>query len=421
MENQNAVPFRRKRKKTNIYPKSLIMFVILAVLILVEYFRNGGYVDEVIGLFSIILILFNITRISTQDILTLILITIVAFLGLLSNLVYGINTSIFSVFVDLLTQTKFMFAFYAIKYSLTNKEKQRVAEMILPIARVYFIIAFVCAILSLFVDLGFRGTERYGVYTFNFIFTFNFQYTSISFLMFGSIIATNKLSEKKKNFYYIIGVLAILASLKSPGLMFTAIFVGLFFYFKKHDRLSIQIIIPMVLIGIWLGNYQINEYLLNENAPRRIFFEYAVTNANDHFPLGSGFGTFGSAEAAKNYSQLYYQYGFDKLNGMNPRDGSFLSDTYWPMAIGQFGYLGGVLFIVIFVRLFLSMARSKTTGARRAFQYAVFFQFIIHAIGSAILTSSAGLIGIMALSLYTIPDFEEEKHLGPQRRIKIKI
>lgn len=42
-----------------------------------------------------------------------------------------------------------------------------------------------------------------------------------------------------------------------------------------------------------------------------------------------------NGQAARNYSRLYYQYGFNSLFGMNTRDGSFLSDTFWPMAIGQ--------------------------------------------------------------------------------------
>ena len=124
----------------------------------------------------------------------------------------------------------------------------------------------------------------------------------------------------------------------------------------------------------------------------------------------------GSDQAARHYSKLYYQYGFDQLSGMSPENSAFLSDTFWPMAIGQFGWIGSIIYLIVYIRVFFTFKNKKFTNQRKAFIYAVFLQYMIHAIGSAILSSSAGLIGFMAIALFTISDDESER-----KRSKIKI
>lgn len=120
------------------------------------------------------------------------------------------------------------------------------------------------------------------------------------------------------------------------------------------------------------------------------------------------FATFGSDQAARNYSRLYYQYGFNSLFGMNTKDGSFLSDTFWPMAIGQFGWIGSILYILIYVRIFFSFKWMNLNSEQKAFLYAGYMQYIIHAVGSAILSAPAGMIGAIALAAVMKPANEIE-------------
>ena len=142
---------------------------------------------------------------------------------------------------------------------------------------------------------------------------------------------------------------------------------------------------------------------MNENAPRYLFFYYGGKTANTYFPFGSGFATFGSDQAARNYSRLYYQYGFNSLFGMNIDDGSFLSDTFWPMAIGQFGWIGSFVYTFIYLRVFSSFKKMRFNSDQKAFSYASYLQYMIHAIGAAILSTSAGMIGAIALSMIMKP------------------
>ena len=62
--------------------------------------------------------------------------------------------------------------------------------------------------------------------------------------------------------------------------------------------------------------------------------------ANEYFPLGAGFGRYGSATAATHYSPEYFERGFDQIYGLNPNDPRFATDTFWPAVVGETGWLG---------------------------------------------------------------------------------
>ncbi|WP_140398057.1 hypothetical protein [Lachnoclostridium sp. An169] len=144
----------------------------------------------------------------------------------------------------------------------------------------------------------------------------------------------------------------------------------------------------LVIVIVLIGSFQIQTYLMNENAPRYLFFYYGSVTANDYFPLGSGFATFGSDQAARQYSPLYYLYGFTRLFGMNPDDGSFLSDTFWAMALGQFGWIGFFLYCFVYLRIFISFKiQDNFSPDKKALLYSCFISYMIHAVGSAILSS----------------------------------
>lgn len=70
---------------------------------------------------------------------------------------------------------------------------------------------------------------------------------------------------------------------------------------------------------------------------------------HDYVPFGSGFGTFSTAAAAKEYSPIYYKYGLDKLWGLTPDNPMFLADAFYP-SLAEFGIVGIFFFIVFWRR-----------------------------------------------------------------------
>ena len=74
--------------------------------------------------------------------------------------------------------------------------------------------------------------------------------------------------------------------------------------------------------------------------------------ASDYFPFGSGMGTYGSlASIIGGYSNVHIVYGVSKIGNNAPEDVAkgkhTLLDTFWPHIIGELGYLGTLIYLLI--------------------------------------------------------------------------
>ena len=104
------------------------------------------------------------------------------------------------------------------------------------------------------------------------------------------------------------------------------------------------------LLVIFVTFQQIEAYYFtkNENA-RNELTRTSITIAKEYFPIGTGFGTYGSYASAKKYSAVYYKYGLNNVWGLSKDFNAFITDTFWPMIIGQFGILGCATYIICLI------------------------------------------------------------------------
>lgn len=377
--------------------------VLLAILLTLVYFEiRGGrsYFDEILCLFAIVYIILLISqkKLTRTDVINMLLMVSVIGIGILSNAFNGLSVPKFSVAVDIIAETKVLWVFFAMKYFISNETKKTLVRILTPVAQVFIILAFVFSILSQFLNTGMTRSERYGIRGFNFIFPMSFQFLAVSLIMFA-ILALNNF-VKHKTLYYIMGCVSLIFSIKSSPLLFGIMFLYFLYYFKHRNKIKMRTLVFLLIVIVLIGSFQIQTYLMNENAPRYLFFYYGGITANEYFPFGSGFATFGSDQAARQYSPLYFIYGFNHLFGMNPEDGSFLSDTFWAMALGQFGWIGFFLYCLVYLRIFISFQMQyNLLPDQKAFLYSSFISYMIHAVGSAILSSSAGVIGFIAIAM----------------------
>jgi len=102
---------------------------------------------------------------------------------------------------------------------------------------------------------------------------------------------------------------------------------------------------------IWLFRFQIDKYFtfdsLEDAWSRAIVLYYSYIIGNDFFPLGTGFGSYCSYYSGYYYSWVYDSYGINNVYGISRKYWKFVADQYWPMVLGQFGYIG--LFSMIMV------------------------------------------------------------------------
>ena len=382
--------------KKSILPMILIWFLLISETLGQVMSQNIAifqYSDELVTVFMILYMLFAIIRkkISNQNIKLLILLMIICLIGIASNLFFNIQKSYYAIMLDIIAFTKVFICYIGFDTMLNKKSTKNIISSLVVPAKIILTLGLVFGIVSQVVDIGMRGAQRFGFWEFNFIFGYAHIYAVI-IIFCVIVLSLDKKSSLRINKYLIMAVIEMIMTTKGPAIIWAFIIFMLLYYYRKHKKINTRLLVLLGSVCILLGGYQIQNYLLNENAPRSLFYKYGFIVTRKYMPLGSGFATFGSDMAAKFYSPLYREFGFNVLHGLTESDTSFLNDNYWPMISGQFGFIGLILAIAIVLMIFMRIQKIVMPRLNKAILFSSFFYIMLHSIGSSILTTSSGVI-----------------------------
>ena len=169
------------------------------------------------------------------------------------------------------------------------------------------------------------------------------------------LLAIYLICSNKSVSYYSICIMILLIStfrFKALGAVLFVLLISL--YVKKVKKpISIRLIAILgiiIMISFWKP---INRYYFElSDGARNLMTTTSFKIAKEYFPIGTGFATFGSYFSGINYSPLYDIYGISHIYGISRYNISYISDTFWPMIIGQFGYLGLIIYSLMIYRVF---------------------------------------------------------------------
>jgi O-antigen ligase len=150
----------------------------------------------------------------------------------------------------------------------------------------------------------------------------------------------------------------------------------IFFYLNygkiKSIRISaiLSVVAGILLIGIIfqdqivdLAESAMTTYFSEESvdtAARDVLYYVSGKIAIDRFPFGVGLGRFAGFISMKYYSDVYSEYGIDKVWGLtgNDSDASFGTDTFYPYLLGELGIIGFLFFCYFLYKLFQNCLRN---------------------------------------------------------------
>lgn len=147
---------------------------------------------------------------------------------------------------------------------------------------------------------------------------------------------------------------------------FVILFFLVYSIIKRDDRKPSKFVFVFIAIGaLIIGADQIQSYFLTPTSARSLLTQYGFAIAFQCFPLGSGFATFATYMSGVYYSPLYYEYGLNNIWGLSPAYPAFITDTFWPAVVAQFGFLGLAAFVVLLGSTFGSIsADCRERGIR---------------------------------------------------------
>lgn len=194
-------------------------------------------------------------------------------------------------------------------------------------------------------------------------------------------------------------------------------FASLVMLVRARSRRWLVIVVlvsPIFLLLVWqevsaqVATLQASYFTVDSEEARTVLTLGAVHLGLLYFPLGAGFGRFGSRTAAVNYSPEYLRLGYPDVYGLGPGPtaGAFLTDTSWPAILGETGVIGTILFavgLIAMLRKGIAIERDSTSPEARWLGATVVGWFILtlfQSTGAAVFTSPPmfafffGVVGI---------------------------
>ncbi len=325
-----------------------------------------SYLDELFSygaiFLAIIFILMNRKKLSRHVVRLVILMVIILICGIIGNVIYNYQ-SISNAFKDIIIVFKSILIYISTIIVLRDFDIFKYDKQISFHLNLTTAVIFTLSIINLFVPIFPYYDFRWGINTQTLFFSHPTYLASTCSAMICILIGL-----AKGNKYNYISVLALTVVIVFSGRIKAIVFITIYLFIAyiilndKNIKVSnlIFISIPAVMVSY---ERVLNQIILNDKYPRAILNRYGLIIANEHFPIGSGFGTFASYISGQFYSNIYSKYGIDTIYGLTRDYHPTISDSFWPMIVGQFGYIGlvsmGLIVFDIFIQLFKSRTNNK--------------------------------------------------------------
>ncbi len=351
--------------------KAFLMIGLIYLLIFQDWLQTKilffRYFDELLALSFVPIFLFFLWKNKDRDwkdfikenrakFLIGICLFLLCILGLLANILFSYQP-LFSALVDAFTFLKFYLVYFLFSMFLSQDFLERNRSSILLSIQIVTAFLFACVVASYLFPVFSTGS-RFGIKTITIFYTHYTYLASVSIFLISLFLL---LEKKFFSIYIFLNLCMLCSTLRFKSLAAACIILFLLGYIKfKRKRMDLLKLAVLGGLSILLVFSQIQVYFHGvKRSAREALLEESIHVANDHFPLGAGFATFGSHYSTKPYSPLYKKYGIWYINGLKENDTGYVSDSFWPIILGQIGYIGLILYGIIVLLLYSEVQKTK--------------------------------------------------------------
>ncbi len=342
------------------------ILIMVGILVVAPMLENAGfaafsYADESVTLIVVTCgALFSKVALGFKERAGVFCIFGVVVLGLLGNVLYGYQDSVFAIAVDAFTCLKMFAVYFAAKRLFVNRSELIGLLSVLGKCFVSLVLVGFYVHMS---GILLMGGDRYwmGVPSYQFLYG---HPTELAAYVVG-FSAIFLIQKKNAPWVFLCAVLLVSTQRSKAIAMASVIFAFMLYNCTKRRNLrpSMVTIFFIVFAVMVLGLEQFEFYYGDDTSARTLLTQYGFEIATDLFPLGSGFATYGTYMSGIYYSSLYYEVGLSTIWGLMPGQTVFVSDCFWPAVVAQFGILGLFMITGVIALMFSSLNSSaKTRG-----------------------------------------------------------
>lgn len=344
---------------SNVRVTSFVIFAFFTLLVIGDMFSISflSYLDEIIEILSLGWLCYSL--INKRNLSTIVLLISIFFVGIIGNMISGYDITLKNILLDYFLILKFPIIFIAI-FDFINHTDIRKNEIIQLMSHASILLSIV-----LFVGVMFNYVTRggrVGFYNMGYPAAAGFYAFAFSLLLFYNKEINKLLKITIISLNFIVAV--FLSQSSASTIYFIALFMSYLYvkYIKRKVKgnflIYMGLVVGLVLVLV-LFQDKINGYFHDITAPRYLFFKNGFFLANQYKGFGVGFGLFGGNVAANNYSPVYIDLGFNEI--WTVKEGSnFLIDSFFPTIIGELGYIGSVLYLLLILNCVKEIKKFKS-------------------------------------------------------------
>lgn len=381
-----------KNKKSFFYIVTFLILIFQEVVY--KYIPIFKYYDELICIFIFLKFIIKIfqgkAKIHKYNLYILLFLIFILIIGITGNLLYKFQ-NITYILIDIVSCTRVFLLFIGLQYMELYSEDTE--KTITIISKAIILIVFFFGIINIFFDINMNYDVRYGLKSYMFIYQNPGSLVTVLVLL----ISILEINHKKNTLYIALALISIIMTLRALGFAIVGAYIILKLFLTQKRKISVRTWIIIIVISILLGFNQINDYFFrNNDSPRNILLKTSVNVANDYFPTGTGFGTYGSDVTKKSYTQLYYNYKINLFYGLSKENSSYITDNYWPMIIAQFGWIGGTIFLIILYYMY-RIIQNRSNKKNKISLYYIYAYTLASSIAAQLLAHSYGVASIIIM------------------------
>lgn len=347
--------------------KYLLLVINLYLVVFNNSIINLGFWDELFAIvilcYSILQIIYNRFKIniSVNTFIQIISIVLIIIIGIGSNIQHKFQ-SFSPILLDVIVTLKFPITFFGSlllfkNYKFGNKMKQFYFHV-----RIITTTIFVLALIDCIFGIYHGDISNYGIRQIQLFYGHPTFLAAISVLLLCLNLSFLK-TNKKAIVYICMCVFTSLVTLRMKVIIFILLFWFIYFVaIKLSKKIKIRQFLVFIPFSVYIAMDKIVFYFLNDRTDiaRTALMKTSFKIAKDFFPLGSGFATFGSYYSGQinNYSPIYDMYGISNVYGLSKHYNSFIADSFWPMILSQFGFLGIMLYLIFLLFIFKKISKT---------------------------------------------------------------
>lgn len=360
-----------KKEKASKIICIIFLYILIFQSVIQGYIKVFQYFDEMLAIISFLYIIFYIIKsrgkisVNKFSVIIFCFLIIITLIGLFANFKFGYQELNY-VFADILVFWKFFLVYFGFEL-LTKDRIINYQKTLAKNIKAIVVFLLILTLLNYMFDIFPAMEDRYGISPNQLFFGHPTILTSVCVFLLVTLLYCEKVN-KKTYVYIAIILLLILSTLRSKSIGFAIVAIVVLTYINVTDKkINTWKMFIIGIICLVVGYKQIYYYFIDDNTARLELLSTSIEIANDYFPTGTGFGTYGSYFSGQNYSPIYNMYDIDDVWGLREEAPTFISDSFWPMILGQFGYIGTFLYVMCICIIYYKIQKKYSTEAKNIY------------------------------------------------------